>query len=72
MKNITIYLIKLYQKTPFHSHSYCRFYPSCSNYMIDAVNEYGFIKGVFLGIKRILRCNPFGKTGYDPLIKKGD
>ena len=72
MKKIIISLINLYQKTPLHSHSYCRFYPSCSNYMIDAIDEYGSIKGVFLGIKRILRCNPFGKSGYDPVIKKGE
>lgn len=72
MKKIIICLINLYQKTPLHSHSYCRFYPSCSNYMIDAIDEYGSIKGVFLGIKRILRCNPFGKSGYDPVIKKGE
>ncbi len=72
MKKIIICLINLYQKTPLHSHSYCRFYPSCSNYMIDAIDEYGSIKGVFLGIKRVLRCNPFGKSGYDPVIKKGE
>ena len=73
MKNIVIYIIKLYRKTPLHSHSYCRFYPSCSEYMIDAINSYGLLKGGFLGTKRLLRCNPFGKSGYDPVIdKKGE
>ena len=64
-------MIKLYQKIPGDFHNSCRFQPTCSNYMIDAINEYGSIKGVFLGIKRILRCNPFNKKyGYDPVIKK--
>jgi uncharacterized protein len=70
MKKFIIYLIKLYQKIPFHFHSYCRFTPTCSNYMIDSINEYGIIRGVFNGIKRILRCNPFGKYGYDPVKKE--
>ena len=39
----------------------------CSNYMIEAIEEYGSIKGIFLGIKRILRCNPLGTSGYDPV-----
>ncbi len=70
MKNILIKIVKLYQKTPLHSHSYCRYTPTCSSYMIDALNEYGAIKGSFLGIKRILRCHPFSKYGYDPVPKK--
>lgn len=71
MKNILIKLIKLYQKIPGRFHDRCRFYPSCSNYMIDALNEYGVFKGLYLGINRILRCNPFNKNcGYDPVIKK--
>ena len=45
----------------------CRFTPTCSAYMIDAINEYGTFKGVKLGIKRILRCHPGGDFGYDPL-----
>ena len=71
MCNIIIKLIDLYRKTPLHSHSYCRFYPTCSQYMIEAIEEYK-LKGIFLGLKRIIRCNPFGKSGYDPLIKKGE
>lgn len=52
--------------SPLIPHS-CRFYPSCSNYMIEAINQFGF-KGVLLGIKRISRCNPFNKNcGYDPV-----
>jgi putative membrane protein insertion efficiency factor len=68
MKHILIKLIKLYQKIPFRSHIYCKFIPTCSNYAIEAINEYGSIKGSYLSIKRILRCNPFNKkSGYDPV-----
>ena len=73
MKQLIIKLIKLYQKliSPiFHRLGYeCKFYPSCSQYTIEAIIEYGIIKGCFLGIKRIMRCNPFSKGGYDPLKK---
>ena len=72
MKSVLIKLIKLYQKMPFKSHIKCRFIPTCSNYAIDALNEYGFFKGSFLSLKRILRCNPFNEGGYDPIIKKGE
>lgn len=65
MKKLSIFLINLYQITPLHSHSMCRFTPTCSEYTKIKINEYGFIKGVYLGIKRILRCHPFGKSGYD-------
>jgi len=68
MKHILIKIIKLYQKIPFRSHIYCKFIPTCSNYAIEAINEYGSIKGSYLSIKRILRCNPFNKkSGYDPV-----
>ena len=70
MKNIAIFIIKLYQKIPGSFHNSCRHIPTCSNYAIDAINEYGFFKGSILSIKRILRCNPFGTSGYDPVIKK--
>jgi len=45
----------------------CRFTPTCSEYMYEAIRRYGAGKGLFLGIKRILRCNPFCKGGYDPV-----
>ncbi|NMA82644.1 MAG: membrane protein insertion efficiency factor YidD [Epulopiscium sp.] len=45
----------------------CRFYPTCSQYMYDAVGKYGAVKGVFLGTKRIFRCHPFHPGGYDPV-----
>jgi len=45
----------------------CRFVPSCSEYAVEAVQRYGVICGMWLAIKRILRCHPFAKGGYDPL-----
>lgn len=70
---LLVRLIKLYQNSPLSSHSYCKFEPSCSNYAIEAINEYGSLKGSFLAIKRILRCNPFNKkSGYDPVPKRSD
>jgi putative membrane protein insertion efficiency factor len=45
----------------------CRFQPTCSHYTLEAVEEFGAIKGSYLGIKRILRCHPWGSEGYDPV-----
>ncbi|MCL2199730.1 MAG: membrane protein insertion efficiency factor YidD [Defluviitaleaceae bacterium] len=45
----------------------CRFFPSCSEYMYEAVQRYGAAKGFWLGLKRLLRCQPFSKGGYDPV-----
>ncbi len=70
MKKILIYLIKLYQKIPGDFHNYCRYTPTCSNYAIEAIDRHGALKGSILSIKRILRCNPFGSYGYDPVIKE--
>lgn len=67
MKKILIWIIQLYQKIPFSSHNSCRFIPTCSNYAIEAIDRFGSIKGSYLTIRRILRCNPFGKRGYDPV-----
>ena len=72
MKYILIGLIKLYQIIPGPWHNNCKHIPTCSNYGIEAIIEYGAIKGTFLTIKRILKCNPFCKGGYDPVKKKGD
>ncbi len=70
MKKIIIGLINVYQKLPLSTHKVCRYTPTCSEYMKIAVREYGSIKGVYLGIKRILRCNPLGGYGYDPVPRK--
>ena len=72
MKKILISIINLYQKMPLSSHGMCRFYPTCSEYAKESINTYGSIKGSFLAIRRILRCNPFSSYGYDPVpLKKG-
>lgn len=71
MTKILIKLIHLYQITPLHSHSCCRFTPTCSEYMKQCLKIYG-LKGILRGIKRILRCHPFGKFGYDPVITEGE
>ena len=67
LKKISLKLIKLYQNITGNWHFSCRFYPTCSNYAKEAITKYGFLKGTFLSIKRILRCNPFGGSGYDPV-----
>ena len=70
MKHLVIFLIKIYQKIPGPWHYSCRHLPTCSQYGIDAINEYGSIKGSILTIKRILKCNPWGTSGYDPVKKE--
>ena len=63
-----ILLIRIYQYTlsPFIGRN-CRYTPTCSNYGIEAIKKYGAIKGGWLTIKRILSCNPWGGSGYDPV-----
>lgn len=46
---------------------HCRFVPTCSQYMIEAIQKYGPLRGTWIGLKRISRCRPFGPTGYDPV-----
>ena len=71
MKKIIIYLIKFYQITisPLLG-SNCRFQPTCSQYMIEAINLHGVLKGLNLGFKRISKCHPLGSKGYDPVPGK--
>ncbi len=69
MKRFLIGIIKIYQKIPGPWHNACRYIPTCSNYTIEAIEKYGALKGCFIGLKRILRCNPFGGSGYDPVDK---
>ena len=71
VKRLLIKLIKIYQKIPFNSHYKCKYIPTCSNYAIMVINDFGAIKGSILAIKRILRCNPKSKGGIDlPPIKE--
>ena len=67
MKKLSIKLIDLYQKIPGIHHKSCRFYPTCSEYAKEAILKYGFLKGWIKAIKRIIRCNPLGGYGYDPV-----
>lgn len=69
LKKVLISLIKLYQKTPGSFHNMCRHIPTCSNYAIEAIETHGLIKGTWLSIKRIIKCNPIGSKGYDPVPK---
>ncbi|WMJ21785.1 membrane protein insertion efficiency factor YidD [Paludicola sp. MB14-C6] len=68
MKQIAIFLIRIYQKliSPLFPAT-CRFYPTCSAYAIQAIQRFGFLKGFYLAIKRILRCHPFCNGGLDPV-----
>lgn len=64
---LLIFIVMVYRATLGHvMGGHCRFQPSCSQYMIDAVNKHGPIKGAWRGLKRIARCHPFGGSGHDP------
>ena len=71
MKKLLIRLINWYKKNISlwieSKNIHCKYYPTCSEYMKQAIEKYGAGKGVFLGLCRILKCNPFSKGGFDPL-----
>lgn len=71
LKVVIISAIKFYKKgiSPFLP-SACRFHPTCSEYMIEAIEVHGLIRGVYLGIRRICRCHPWGGSGEDPVPLK--
>ncbi len=72
MRTLILALIKVYQWTlsPLLGGA-CRYYPSCSSYTYGAVERFGALKGSWMGIKRILRCNPWHEGGYDPIPSPG-
>ena len=77
VRKIPMGMIKIYQKTLSPDHSplmtriipggVCRFHPTCSRYTYEAIEKYGVVKGSWLGLKRIVRCNPFNPGGIDPV-----
>ena len=69
MKKILLGIIRFYQKylSGAKGYSSCKYYPTCSRYAIEAIEQYGAFKGGRLAAWRILRCNPFSKGGYDPV-----
>ncbi|MCH3973146.1 MAG: membrane protein insertion efficiency factor YidD [Oscillospiraceae bacterium] len=71
MKKLIIKLLHFYQRnlSPLHGPC-CRYYPTCSNYAIQAVERFGPLKGGLLALWRLLRCNPFSKGGFDPVPEK--
>jgi putative membrane protein insertion efficiency factor len=75
-KKIALKLIRLYQKTLsldhgplafLYSEGFCRYNPTCSMYAYQAIEKYGVAKGSWVGLKRILRCTPWAKGGWDPV-----
>jgi len=73
IRKLFTFPIKLYQwfLSPLLGKN-CRFTPTCSHYMVEAIEEWGILKGGWMGIKRISRCHPWGGSGYDPVPKRDE
>ncbi|MFW5885322.1 MAG: membrane protein insertion efficiency factor YidD [Patescibacteria group bacterium] len=80
MKKIILFLIKTYQRTLSRENGLagkvfpgrsCRFFPTCSQYTYEAVEEFGIFSGGWMGIKRIARCHPWNEGGFDPVDRSG-
>ncbi len=71
LRRLVVSVVRLYQLivSP-HLGTNCRYRPTCSQYMIDAVEEWGVIKGMWLGLRRISRCHPWGGSGFDPVPRR--
>jgi putative membrane protein insertion efficiency factor len=67
-----IFLVRIYQAVgrPFVG-GHCRFYPTCSDYSIEAYERHGVLRGTWLTLRRVLRCHPFGSGGFDPVPEGG-
>jgi len=68
VRKLIIFFIRIYKRfiSPILPNS-CRFYPTCSQYAMDAVQKYGALRGAAMAAYRIIRCNPFNRGGYDPV-----
>ncbi|MFU0832028.1 MAG: putative membrane protein insertion efficiency factor [Oscillospiraceae bacterium] len=71
MKRVLLAIIRFYQRaiSPYKKPC-CKYYPTCSNYAVQAIERFGALKGLLLALYRILRCNPFSRGGYDPVPEK--
>ena len=69
MKYVLLWMIRFYRKylSGMKGGGTCKYYPTCSQYGLEAIEKYGALKGGALAVWRILRCNPFSKGGYDPV-----
>jgi len=68
MKRVALGLIYLYQVTISRTTAHhCRFMPTCSQYTYEAIEKHGLVKGVWMGVKRLARCHPFNRGGFDPV-----
>ena len=69
----SVFLVRIYQRTisPLLPQT-CRFYPSCSAYSIEALREHGALRGIWMTLRRVLRCHPLSAGGYDPVRKESD
>lgn len=81
LKKIVLLFIRVYQKTLSFDHGiisyiipvkFCRFYPSCSQYTYESVSQFGILRGMWMGMKRVSKCHPWHDGGYDPVVKKQD
>jgi len=73
VQRLLIVLVRMYQKTLSRiKPACCRFYPSCSDYTIEAIHKRGIVCGLWLGLKRICRCHPWNPGGFDPVPEHGE